>query len=282
YVEHLEKHYAHSTARALDRGEIQSMLGTSRYFGGYLDSTGAHLHPLRYAIGLARACSSAGVRIFERSHVVDLADGVVRTPEAEVIADSILLACNGYLDGLSMPPQRRTLPLNNFILATEPLGKERASRINRDKVCASDTRFVLNYFRLSPDGRMLWGGGESTGRTFPADLAGFVRARMLEIYPDLSDVAITHAWGGTLGITASRMPVFQQVTPRVRSIGGWSGSGIHMATMGGRIAAEAIAGEAGDWDLLAKMPTPRFPGGDWFRMPLLRMAMFWYGLRDRL
>ena len=129
---------------------------------------------------------------------------------------------------------------------------------------------------------MLWGGGESTSRVFPGDLKGFVRKQMLAIYPDLEDVAITHAWGGTLAITGTRMPLFQDLGQGVRAIGGWSGSGIHMATMGGQIAADAIAGEVGDWDLLARMPVPQFPGGDWFRMPLLRMAMFWYGLQDRL
>ncbi len=179
-------------------------------------------------------------------------------------------------------PQRRMLPLNNFILATEPLGDERARKLNRDNACICDTRFVLNYFRLSPDGRMLWGGGESTSRTFPGDLKTFVRKRMLEIYPDLADVAITHAWGGTLAITGTRMPLFQDLGHGIKAIGGWSGSGIHMGTMGGKIAADAIAGEIEDWDLLARMPVPQFPGGDWFRMPLLRMAMFWYSLQDRL
>lgn len=282
YVEHVEHDYQHATARPLDREEMAFKLGTARYFGGYLDTTGAHLHPLKYALGLARAATAAGARLHEVSEVVSVEGGTVRTASAEVEADQVLLACNGYLDGLSVRAQRRMLPLNNFILATEPLAKERATRLNRDDVCASDTRFVLNYFRLSPDLRMLWGGGESTSRFFPADLKSFVRKQMLEIYPELSDAAITHAWGGTLSITATRMPVFQDLGHGVRSIGGWSGSGIHMATMGGRIAADAIAGEIGEWDLLARMPTPAFPGGDWFRVPLLRMAMFWYGLRDRL
>ena len=105
---------------------------------------------------------------------------------------------------------------------------------------------------------------------------------MLEIYPDLADVEITHVWGGTLAITGTRMPLFQDLGDGIRAIGGWSGSGVHMATMGGRIAAQALASEVSDWDLLARMPVPQFPGGDWFRMPLLRMAMFWYGLQDRL
>ncbi len=282
YVEHLAERYDHRTARPLARDEMAEMLGTERYFGGYLDTMGAHLHPLKFALGLATAAQAAGARIHERSKAVEVARGRVRTVTGAVHADHILLACNGYLDGLSMRPQRRMLPLNNFILGTAPLGEERARKVNRDNVCASDTRFVLNYFRLSPDGRMLWGGGESTSRTFPGDLKTFVRKRMLEIYPDLADVAITHAWGGTLAITGTRMPLFQDLGHGIKAIGGWSGSGIHMGTMGGKIAADAIAGEIEDWDLLARMPVPQFPGGDWFRMPLLRMAMFWYSLQDRL
>ena len=282
YVDHLAQHYNHTTARSVDRAEMVEMLGTERYFGGFADSMGGHLHPLKYALGLARAATASGVTIFERSEALEVAPGAVRTANGQVRADHILLACNGYLDGLSMRPQRRMLPLNNFILATEPLGENRARSVNRDNACICDTRFVLNYFRLSPDGRMLWGGGESTSRTFPSDLKTFVRRRMLEIYPDLADVAITHAWGGTLAITGTRMPLFQDLGSGVKAIGGWSGSGIHMGTMGGKIASDALAGEVTDWDLLARMPTPQFPGGDWFRMPLLRMAMFWYGLRDRL
>ena len=282
YVEHLAANYDHATARPVSRDEMAEMLGTERYHGGFADSMGGHLHPLKYALGLARACDNAGVQIFEHSKAIEVLAGRVRTPDGDVEAEQILVACNGYLDGLMQRPQRRMLPLNNFILATEPLGPERAKRVNRDNACVCDTRFVLNYFRLSPDGRMLWGGGESTSRTFPGDLKTFVRKRMLEIYPDLADVEITHAWGGTLAITGTRMPLFQDLGEGIRAIGGWSGSGIHMGTMGGKIAADAIAGEVGDWDLLARMPVPQFPGGDWFRMPLLRMAMFWYGLQDRL
>jgi gamma-glutamylputrescine oxidase len=196
--------------------------------------------------------------------------------------DHVLLACNGYLDGLSRAAQARMLPINNFILATAPMGKNRARQVNRDDVAVCDTRHVLNYFRLSPDHRMIWGGGESTGRRFPSQLKDLVRTRMLEVYPDLADLEITHVWGGTLAITGTRYPLFHDLGGGVKSIGGWSGSGIHMATMGGKIAADAIAGNVTNWSTLADMPTPPFPGGDWFRMPLLRMAMFWYGLMDRL
>jgi len=247
-----------------------------------LDMAGAHLHPLNYALGLARAALAAGARLHERSRVTGVAPGRVTTREGSVRADHVLVACNGYLDGLVPQVARRSMPINNFVAVTEPLRPPRAERVNPRRLSVSDTKFVLNYWRMSPDRRLIWGGGESYGKRFPRDIAGLVRRRMLEIYPDLADLAMTHAWGGTLAITGSRMPAFQRPERGVWAISGWSGSGVHMATMGGRIAAEAIAGEAERWDLMARLPVPPFPGGDWFRAPLLAAAMTWYALRDRL
>ncbi len=204
------------------------------------------------------------------------------TEHGQITAGHVILACNGYLDGLAPAVARLSMPLNNFLIATEPLGEAGAREIIRDNVAVSDTKFVLNYYRRTPDHRLLWGGGESYGRRFPRDIAGLVRAKMLEVFPQLSGVAITHHWGGTLAITGTRFPAFRRLDARTLAIGGWSGSGVHMATMGGRIAAEAVAGQLGRWDLMARLPTPEFPGGDWFRAPLLAAAMTWYSLRDRL
>ncbi len=281
YAAHVARTYAHDV-EVLDRAGVAALIGTQRYHGGFVDRMSGHLHPLKLAFGLARAAVGAGATIHEGTQALAVAPGQVTTKGGSVRAEHILVACNGYIDGLAPAASRRMLPINNFILATEPLGENRARQVNRDNLCVADTRFVLNYYRLTPDRRLLWGGGEGSGRRFPADIGGMVRARMLEIYPELSDLAVTHAWGGTLAITATRFALFHEIGRGIRAIGGWSGSGIHMATMGGRIAAEAIGGETGDWDVLARMPTPAFPGGDWFRMPLLRLALFWYGLRDRL
>ncbi len=282
YPEHVARHYGHHEARPVSRVEMAEMLGTTRYHGGFLDMAGGHLHPLRYALGLGRAATQAGVRIFERSAVTRIGAGQVTTGHGKVTADHVIVACNGYLDGLVPRIARRTMPINNFIAATEPLGAERARAIIRDDTCVSDTKFVLNYYRLTPDHRLLWGGGESYGKRFPRDIAGLVRSKMLEVFPQLADVAFSHAWGGTLAITGTRFPAFQKLDDRTLAISGWSGSGVHMATMGGQIAAEAVAGRMERWDLMAGLPTPAFPGGDWFRAPLLAAAMTWYSLRDRL
>jgi len=282
YAAHVHRVYGHDAVRPVDAAEIQEILGTERYHGGFIDGVGAHLHPLKFVHGLARAAVAAGARIAEMTKAEAVAPGLIRLADGEIRAGEILVACNGYLDGLVPAAEARMLPINNYIVATESLGENRARVVNRDNLCVADSLFVLNYFRLTPDHRLLWGGGESTGRRFPDDIAGLVRGRMLEVYPDLEDVEITHAWGGTLAITGTRMPLFHDLGGGIRAIGGWSGSGIHMGTMGGKIAVDAITGAPGAWQVLARAPTPPFPGGDWFRLPLLRLAMFWYGLRDRL
>ncbi|MCL5777987.1 FAD-binding oxidoreductase [Limibaculum sp. FT325] len=282
YAEHVARHYGRDDLTVIPREAMGDWLGTQRYHGGLHEGLYAHLHPLRLALGLGRAAAAAGARIFEQSRVTRVSPGRVETAQGAVSADHVILAMNGYLDGLVPAVQARSMPINNFIAVTEPLGKARAQEIIKGPFCVSDTKFVLNYYRMTPDHRLLWGGGESYGARFPADIAGLVRSKMLEIFPQLSGVKLTHAWGGTLAITAPRMPAFQRIDAQTLAVSGWSGSGIHMATMGGQIAAEAIAGQMERWDVMARLPIPAFPGGDWFRAPLLALAMTWYSLRDRM
>ncbi|MEM7499168.1 MAG: FAD-binding oxidoreductase [Pseudomonadota bacterium] len=282
HVAHMARVYGYDGLTMLDRAGIGALLGTERYHGGTRWRDGGHLHPLRYALGLARAAEDAGARLHERSLVTSVERGLVATSEGAVRAEHIVLAMNGYLDGLVPAVARRSMPINNYIIATEPMGRERAEAVIRENLAVSDTKFVLDYYRLTPDGRMLWGGGESYGARFPRDIAGFVRRKMLAVYPQLRDLAITHAWGGTLGITITRFPAFQRLEGGMLAISGWSGSGIHMASFGGKLAAEAIRGRAERFDVLARMPVPPFPGGTWFRAPMLAAAMTWYSLRDRL
>ncbi|MEM1277023.1 MAG: FAD-binding oxidoreductase [Pseudomonadota bacterium] len=281
YPDFMATEYGHESLRFVAREEMAEMLGTTVYHGGLFDSLGAHLHPLKYALGLGRAATARGVRIFEQSQVTSVAPGRVETQQGGVRADQIVLAMNGYIDGLVPRAAKRTISINNFVAATEPLGAERAKSLIRDNPSVCDSKFVLNYYRLTPDHRLLWGGGESYGRRFPSDIPALVRRTMLEIFPQLSDVAFSHAWGGTLAITAPRFPVFRE-WDGIWSLSGWSGSGIHMATMGGKITADAIAGDRAAWELMSNLPVPPFPGGGWFRAPLVAAAMTWYGLRDRL
>lgn len=280
YAEHVAARYGHPSIRAVPRDEFRARVASPRYEGGLEDGEGGHLHPLNLALGLAGAAAAAGARLHERSEVVALESGRVRTAEGAVRAERVLLACNGYLDGLDRRVAARVMPLNNFIVATEPLGGRRAAPIPGGE-CVADSKFVLNYFRPTPDGRLLFGGGETYSERFPADIRAFVRGPLAAVFPQLRDVRLTHGWGGTLAITRSRAPLFLRLDARTLSIGGWSGAGVHMATMGGRIAAEALLGRSDAWDVLARAAAPPFPGGDRLRPLLLRAAMAWYALRDR-
>jgi len=283
YAEKLRRDYGYDQIEPLDRDAIRHLIGSPLYKGGDLDRGAGHLHPLNLALGLAKAAAEAGARLFERSEVVKITHGakpVVTTATGQVTCDHLVLACNGYLGGLEPQVAARVMPINNFILATEPLGA-RAAEVLREPVAVADTKFVVNYWRLSEDNRLLFGGGESYGWRFP-DITATVRKPMLEVYPHLADVRIDHAWGGTLAITMNRMPCFLRVAPNVLSASGYSGHGVAMATLAGRIIAEAVAGQARDFDVMARLPQPRFPGGTALRWPLLVLAMTWFALRDRL
>ena len=285
YAEKLTRDYGYDLIHPLDRAQLQALVGSPAYHGGDLDMGAGHLDPLRYVLGLARAALAAGVRIFEGARVTALtqADPArIETANATITARFVALACNGYLGRLVPSVAARVMPINNYIAATRPLSSsERASVINGDYAVA-DTKFVVNYFRVPPDNRLLFGGTESYGYRFPADIAGKVRKPLEQIFPHLSGIEITHAWGGTLGISMNRMPHFARLSGNVLSASGYSGHGVAMGTFGGKLLAEAISGQAERFDLMAQVPTPAFPGGASLRWPLLVTAMLWYSLRDKL
>ena len=285
YAEKMARDYGYDLIRPLDRDELRDLVNSKAYFGGDLDMGGGHLHPLRYALGLARAARAAGVRIFENSRVsaITHADpALVTTEAAQITARFVAMGCNGYLGRLEPGVAARVMPINNFIAATRPMtDAERRAVIDADHAVA-DSKFVINYYRFSADNRLLFGGGESYGYRFPADIAATVRRPMEAVFPQLRGIEITHAWGGTLGITVNRMPHFARLAGNVFSAAGYSGHGVAMATVGGRLLAEAIAGQAERFDLMAQVPTHPFPGGTALRQPLLIAAMLWFALRDRL
>jgi len=288
YAAHLESGYGYTAVAALDRDGLQAICPSPVYHGGMIDMGAGHLHPLRYALGLARAAAAAGVRIYERSevHRIDRRNGAgarvrVATDAGHVDAGHLILAANGYLGGLERRVAARVMPINNFIVATEPLG-DRVAEVLRQDVAVCDTRFVINYFRLSEDNRLLFGGGETYGYRFPADIAALVRKPMLEIFPSLAGVRIDHAWGGTLAITPRRLPYFARLAPNVLTASGYSGHGLGTATHAGLLLAEAVAGQSERFDVMASLPVPPFPGGAALRAPVLALAMTWFALRDRL
>jgi len=284
-TEHLQERYGYDKIRFVDEGEIQQMLGTKAYYSGTLDMGAAHLHPLNLALGLATAAHRAGVRFFEKTEATGISHtdpAIVSTKNGKVTAKFALIACNGYLGKLDKKTASRVMPINNFIIATEPLSDDLATEIIRDDVAVADSKFVINYFRLSADCRLLFGGGENYSHNFPTDIKAFVRKPMLEIYPQLAEVKIDYGWGGTLGITMNRLPYFSKLAANVLTAGGYSGEGLGMGIFAGSLMAEAISGTASRFDVMASIPTKRFPGGTLAQKPLLALAMLYYSLRDKL
>ncbi len=281
----LRTRYGYEAIDWLGREDICALLGTQAYHNGSFDAQGVHLQPLRYVFALARACIAAGVRVHEKSEVLALDQGakpLVKTPGGSLRAGHVILAGNGYLGKLDRKVADRVMPINNYIIATEPLGEDLARSLVANDAAVADSKFVINYFRLSGDHRLIFGGRESYGYRFPVDIPAYVRKAMLGIYPQLAGTRIDYGWGGTLGITMNRMPYFDFLAPNILTIGGYSGQGVAMATWGGAVAAQAIAGSAERFDLMARVPTARIPGGYEARLPLLVLGMAWYSLLDRL
>lgn len=280
----LRDRYGYDRFELLDESAGRDLCPSPVYAGGFVDWGAGHLHPLKYAFGLGRAAMAAGARICEQSRVTGIAPGpdiTVHTDSGQVRAKHVVLACNGYLGQLDARVAARVMPINNFIVATEPLGNE-AKRVLTRNIAVADTKFVVNYFRLSPDGRLLFGGGESYGYRFPSDIAALVRRPMTAVFPHLRDVRIDYAWGGTLAITVSRMPYLARPASNMLSASGYSGHGVAMATLAGQLMAKAIQGETDGFDCMARVPARAFPGGVSLRSPLLALAMTWYALRDRI
>lgn len=285
HVDLLKQKYNYHSASFLNRQQMALKIDSSDYSGGILDTAAGHLHPLNYALGLEKSASGLGVEIYELSQVQKIDDGPgprVWTKQGSLTAKWVVLACNGYLGDLNQTIARQVMPINNYILATEPLDPEVADGLIREREAVADSRFVVNYFRLSSDNRLLFGGGESYGYKFPNDIRAFVRPKMLKIFPQLKGTNIEYGWGGTLAITMNRLPAFQILPGNIINVSGYSGSGVAMATMAGKLVSEAVDGQLARFDVMAKLPTPMFPGGTTLRTPLLATAMLWYSLRDYL
>jgi len=284
YAKKLREVYGYPHAAPLSREELREIVGSDAYYGGMIDHGGGHLHPLNLALGLARAARDAGARIFEQSRAVKIEEaGKVRvvTAQGAVEADFVLECGDGLQDGLDRRVDNYVMPIANYIAATEPLGVRARDIISNDAAVA-DSRFVVNYYRLSPDGRLLFGGGESYTRRLRPNPGAFVRPYMLKIFPQLGDVRIDYGWGGILGITMSRLPFVRRLSPRVLTAAGYSGQGVMLAPYFGMLLGEALKTQLGAFDLLARLPVPPFPGGPLMRWPLLVAGMSYYALRDRL
>lgn len=285
YVEHLSTRYRYSTAKYVPPHEIENYVACRNYKGGMFDADSFHLHPLNYALGLARVAEAAGATIFENSAVLSVNAGStveLKTTHGAVSAKFAVYGCNAYLGQLRAELARTIMPISNYIATTEPLGEECARALIPSGAAIADTKFVLDYYRLTADGRLLFGGGETYGGHDVDNVAAIVRPHILRVFPQLAEVKIDHAWGGRLAITMPRLPHLGRLAPNQYFAQGYSGQGVAIATLAGKLIAEAITGQAERFDVYERLKIPTLPGGALFRKPLLALALTWYALRDRL
>jgi gamma-glutamylputrescine oxidase len=283
-AENLARHYDYHDIHLLSADEVAVTTGSPIFAGGWLDRTAGHLHPLRFALGLARAAAAAGARIHESTPALRIEHGTplcVATPTGAVRAGHVLIASDAYGEGLSKALDARVLPIASYIVTTPPLPAGFDAILPGDQA-ASDTRFIVRYWRRTADRRLLFGGAETFTPAPPRDIAALVRKALAEIYPQLGGVPIDHAWGGTIGITRTRLPYARRLAPSLWVCGGYSGHGVALAPLFGKIMAEAIAGTLERYDLLARLPVPPFPGGRTLRAPLLAAALTWHAMLDRI
>lgn len=267
--------------RIMSAAEARGAVDTP-YQGALFDTLGGHMHPLNYTLGLARAAVAAGVTICEDSPVLRLdrkARVRVETAAGAVRARHAILAGDALLHGIDARVESRIMPVGNYIVATEPLAD--AAAVIPSNAAVSDTRFVVNYYRLSADGRMLFGGGERYTPSPPADIEAFVRPHLEKTFPQLRGRRIDHAWGGLVSVTTSRFPHVGR-DGEVYFAHGYSGKGVILSTLAGKLLAEAVAGETARFALFEGLNPMPFPGGAALRGPLYVLGMLWYAMRDRL
>ena len=280
----LDRLVGYEGASIVSAADVERYVASTRYHGGLYDRNGGHLHPLNYALGLADAARAAGVQIFEGSPVIamDHQGPVIATTAAgRVTARYGVLACDAFIGSIDQKLGRMTMPVANYNVATAPLGEQQAAALIPSGAAVADSKFVLNYFRMSADNRLIFGGGEKYTPTPPRDLAGFVRPYLEQVFPQLAGVQIDHAWGGLVGVTLNRLPRFGRIGNSFYAFG-WSGHGVLLTTLAGELIADAMRGTAERFDLFAALPGRPFPGGPLLRQPLYVAGMLWFALRDRL
>ncbi len=288
WTDQLARRYGYQM-QTIAPADVGSWIASERFHSGVFDPYSGHLHPLKYCLGLAAAARAAGVALYDNSPVVKLERGarpLVKTAQGEVACDFVVLAGNVYLDefGRAVAPElgKRIMPVGTYIIATEPMGKDRCDALIGQRAAVCDTNFVLDYFRPTADHRMLFGGGVSYSAATPHNMVGVMRERMLAVFPQLRDLAVPHAWGGFVDITMNRAPDFGRLDPNIYYLQGFSGHGLALTGMAGKLTAEAIANQAERFDLLARLKHHRFPGGPLLRTPALVLGMLYHQIKDRL
>ena len=290
--EHMQRAYRYET-RWIEPAEMPQWIASPRFHSGLHDPLGGHLHPLKYSLGLARAAASLGVRIHENTRVTGIEPGTsvrLQTERGSVRASQALMAGNVYLQGLAPALEPRIMPVGTYIVASERLDPVLARSLVPSQSAVCDTNFVLDYFRPTRDDRMLYGGRVSYSTMTPLNLAQSMQRRMARTYPQLRDAKVEYAWGGFVDISMNRAPDFGRLPDagaaraysNVYYLQGFSGHGLALTGLAGRLVAEAMAGDAERFDTFARIRHRRFPGGRLLRTPALIAGMAYYRLRDLL
>jgi glycine/D-amino acid oxidase-like deaminating enzyme len=277
--------YGHET-RLVGPADMSQVVGSTAYAGGLIDMGSGHLHPLNLVLGEARVAASLGVKIFEQSPVLELIHGdtvQVRCASGTVRAGHLVLACNAHLDELEPRLSGKVLPAGSYIIATEPLSEKVARQLIPQNLALCDQKVGLDYYRLSADRRLLFGGACHYSGRDPLDIGAYMRPKMLKVFPQLADTRIDFQWGGKIGITANRFPQVGRLSqhPNVFYAQGYSGHGVNVTHWTAKLLAEGIhAGHSQGLDIFSKVPHMTFPGGKALRSPLLALGMLWYRLRE--
>jgi gamma-glutamylputrescine oxidase len=280
----LHEVYGYRSARMQDVAATRRLVASERYLGGLLDSNSGHLHPLKYVRGLAAAAERAGCMLHEGSRVLrhERRGGALHlmTAQGDLHCRHVVFAGNASLGATVPSLARRIMPVGTYIVATEPLGEAAARALLPENTAVTDINWVLDYFRRSSDHRLLFGGRVSYSGHDAFNTAQATRQRMVKVFPQLRDARIDYAWGGYVDITMNRAPDFGRLDPDVYYLQGFSGHGIALTGLAGKLVAEAIAGSAERFDVFARIPHREFPGGRLLRTPALVLAMLYYRLKD--
>ncbi|GGX68352.1 NAD(P)/FAD-dependent oxidoreductase [Saccharospirillum salsuginis] len=281
----LWERYGHTELDMLDQSDVRDVVNSERYVGGLRDRRGGHIHPLNLALGEANAIEQHGGRLFEDSPVTRVERGerpVVHTGHGRVTARFVMVAGNAYLGGLIPELAAKAMPCGTQIVTTEVLGEERARSLIPQLECVEDCNYKLDYYRITGDFRLLYGGGVTYGGGDPASIERFLRPHFEHTFPQLKDVKIDFAWGGDFLLTMNRLPQFGRIGDNIYYAQGYSGHGVTTTHLAGKLIAEALRGQAERFDAFAGLTHLPFPGGRLMRVPYTAIGAFYYGLRDKL
>ncbi|HAW62614.1 MAG TPA: gamma-glutamylputrescine oxidoreductase [Pseudomonas sp.] len=281
----LWERYGYHQLELLDEQGIKRVVASDRYIGGMLDKQGGHIHPLNLALGEAAAVESLGGVVYENSPAVRIERGkqpLIHTPTGNVRAKFVVVAGNAYLGDLIPELAAKSMPCGTQVIATEPLDEELARSLLPQDYCVEDCNYLLDYYRLSADKRLIYGGGVVYGARDPADIESIIHPKMLKTFPQLAKVKIDYAWTGNFLLTLSRLPQVGRLGNNIYYSQGCSGHGVTYTHVAGKVIAEALSGQAERFDAFASLPHYPFPGGQRFQAPLSALGALYYSLRDRL